>query len=184
MKQRIVLLVMALWCCTAVAEELSPSAYAGKDAVKAAIARTMAFEHAQDRVEAIEAVRLRAGIDKVQMADILLGVATNSNNRFAMRDFARYASTNQLAAVKGIVEDVGRPAAFRVAAFRAMSDIDGFGEMTLRLVGDIGEGKIAFTSHDREKLLAHVRLSLPTNDVRRTAFSMKLNPVKGQETGK
>lgn len=184
MKQRIVLVAMALSCCTAVPEEQSQRAYVGKEAVKAAVARAMTFEHARDRVEAIEAVRLKAGMDENQIADVLLGVATNDNNRFAMRDFARYATTNQLAAVKGVIEDVGRPAAFRVAAFRAMSDIDGFGEMTLRIVDDIGEGKLAFAQHDREKMLTHIRLSLPTNDVRLAAFSMKLAPAKRQEAGK
>ena len=184
MMMRILLLAMTVTSCAVVAEESSSTACVdrvGREAVRDAVLRAMEFEHARDRVEAIEAMRIKARMDREQMADVLLGVATNGNNRFAMRDFARYATTNQLAAVEGIVEDAGRPAAFRVAAFRALSDIDGFGERTLRIVGEIGEGKIAFAPHDREKMLSHIRLSLPKNDVRRAAFSMKLEPVKGQE---
>lgn len=178
---RLILFFVVAACAVAIAaQEVQMSV----DDVKSAVFRAMAFEHAKDRVEAIEATRVRAALRNDEMADILLGIATNRNNRFALRDFTRYATTNHLFLVGGLVVESQRPAAFRVAAFRVFSDIDGFGERTDRLVNRIAVKDALFTAHDREKMLSHINTSLPSNDTRRVVFASRLACGKAKETGK
>ena len=148
------------------------------EAVRTQIERCAQFEHAQDRREALDALRNRSGLTCEAWADVLFTVATNRNNRFILSDTARYASTNQLARYRLIASDASQSASFRQAAFRVYATIDGFGTNTVSLVDDMTQKRESNDGLSVRRLLLQAQSLLPTNDIRRTVFERRLQKLK------
>ncbi len=169
-KVRVVVMVAVLCGLHAVAEESC-----SRDVVVSAVERMSRLEHAQDRLEAMEAYRVRSGFSAEEWAGILFDIATNRNDRFVLQDMSRYASTNRLESLEAIVFDAERERSFRLAAFRVYALVDGFGERTSSLVARKSRAQNPDDQLSPRKLWLQINAMLPTNDVRRMSFENRMN---------
>ena len=149
-----------------------------RDVLLQRVERCRRFEHAQDRRDALDALKARSGLSQDEWATLLFDVATNRNDRFVLNDVGRYASTNHLSRLQTVFNNANFSSSFRLAAFRAFAKADGFGERTASLVCNQSlknNARSELTEHD---LLLQVRSLLPTNEVKRGSFERCVRRMK------
>lgn len=145
------------------------------------VERCRQFEHAQDRREALDALKTRSGLSQDEWAAMLFDVATNRNDRFILNDVGRYASTNLLSRLQAVFTNANFNSSFRLAAFRAFAKADGFGERTASLVSKQSLKNKASTEISERDLLLQVRSLLPTNDAKCGSFERCVRSVREKE---
>lgn len=132
------------------------------------------FEHAQDRREALDALKNGSGLSSDVWANMLFETATNRGDRFILNDVARYASTNQLQSLRAVFTNTTFNAAFRLAAFRVFSRVDGFGGRTVALIDEQAKKNETDDVISVRQLILQVRSLVSSNDVRRLSLEQDL----------
>ena len=149
-----------------------------RDVILQRVERCRRFEHAQDRRDALDALKTRSGLSQDEWATMLFDVATNRSDRFILNDVGRYASTNHLSRLQAVVTNANFSSSFRLAAFRAFARADGYGERTASLVCNQSLKNNANRELSEHDLLLQVRSLMPTNEVTRGSFERCVRRMK------